>query len=250
MIRGASLLKDFDASSGAEVDELRAEVIKQKILFEAELRRQREISDERFEAMQRQLRVVVDDNVQLRHTLHALGERLALLENRARSASPAVMAHHQQQQNADGSTSQRGTAPARPQQGNTSAVVSNNTATMRDSRGSHQQQRHQSPVPRSAASAPQPVPHIFSQAHFVKIRSSPSGGTTPRTTPRAPITRTASSASAGGAIGAVAVAAAQPTSPAHIPFRPVLRSQPFRSPMRQQQLQALGKPVVNTGHWR
>ena len=82
MIRGASLLKDTESgSSPAEVDELRAELIKQKILFEAELRRQREVSDERFDTISRQLQNVLDDNTQLRRTLHALGDRLSIAEH-------------------------------------------------------------------------------------------------------------------------------------------------------------------------
>lgn len=263
MIRGASLLKDGGGSSAPEVDELRAEMIKQKILFEAELRRQREISDERFASVARQLQAVLDDNAQLRHTLHALGERLSLVEHRGRSASPAPPQQQVQQQLADGTTV---SLPAAQRHGVSRPLLGgNNSSNSYIHSGVNQSgissanlrrqgstgSRQTSPVPRVAI--PQPVPQQYQQhqqAHFIKIRSSPA--TTPRTTPRAPITRTASAVSVGSTAGAggpggVVVGA---TSPAHIPFRPVLRSQPFRSPLRPQQLAQLGKSTVATGQWR
>jgi hypothetical protein len=245
MIRGASLLKD-GAGGASELDELRAELVKQKIIFEAEMRRQREVSDERFDAAARQLAAALEDNTQLRRTMHALGDRVALLEQ-----------HQAQLARAQRS---RSSSPV-PAPGNSGAVTPGGAAQRRPVVGGGAYSRQaSSPVPHATVSPVSAAAlgggRAAPAATMVRLRPTPS--TTPLTTPRAAITRTASAVSMGGAPAPAGgksadAGAVGATSPAHVQFRPVLRNpmaQPFRSPLRQSEVVAQIGRNVAAGRWR
>jgi hypothetical protein len=307
MIRGASLLKDTESgSSPPELDEFRAELIKQKILFEAELRRQREVSDERFVSMARQLQAVLDDNAQLRRTLHAMGDRVQIVEHQLQNTQTQQHSAQQQINGLKERERERANTASRGRSSSPHPVVVPQHVLIHNL----QQQQENNNINRKTTTTPTPTPNNFNQLkvrqnspvpysrtntanqnnqhaiqvhganhQFVKIKPSPtttpaeSRQETPRTSRQVQpqqqqqFSRQGSNVSNNNNQTSAVIV----TSPAHIQFRPVLRSNnvshhhqqpisnqmnnntnPFKSPMRNQsELSQIGKQqIAHSQRWK
>lgn len=94
------------ATGNSELDLLRAELLRQKIIFEAELRRQRELYDHRFEVMSQQLRDRETDCRNLQAVVTILGKKVDTLQECLVTAIPRM-------NNSGVSTPRRVPSPAR-----------------------------------------------------------------------------------------------------------------------------------------